>query len=367
MRQQEVQTGRSERTRRKGRATGKPPSGSALLNSIRNQVAEILPTGVTLEIQKQPESILVVRTEGKPFIEFSVVELGPGAAASAAAITKKLAGNRGQTTKSNEVIIARYISEPARLKLRALGQSYLDAAGNFALNSANPPLVINQVGAGKDPWRGRGRPKLQLKGPSTQALIRYLVENQEPYPISKVIEETGIPRGTVYRVLDMLRESGWLERTQGQVSRVDWEAILEAWTEQTSFFADGFYLSYKTSDLDAMFRRLAKSKSRYVATATFATQNFVQSAGVYAAMLHASDPAGLAAELGLEKASSGANVVIAYASTELPFFNTGQFDGVVIAGPSLLYRDLMSGPGRNPEESQYLLAWMRKNVAVWRK
>lgn len=41
-------------------------------------------------------------------------------------------------------------------------------------------------------------------------------------------------------------------------------------------------------------------------------------------------------------------------------------EGFVIAAPSQVVVDLMTGPGRSPSEAEELLAWMRRNEAMWR-
>ncbi len=40
--------------------------------------------------------------------------------------------------------------------------------------------------------------------------------------------------------------------------------------------------------------------------------------------------------------------------------------GVAVASPSQVVVDLMTGPGRNPNEAEELLEWMKRNEQSWR-
>ncbi len=42
-------------------------------------------------------------------------------------------------------------------------------------------------------------------------------------------------------------------------------------------------------------------------------------------------------------------------------------DGVVIAAPTQVVVDLMTGPGRNPNEAEELLESMKRNEQSWRR
>ena len=41
-------------------------------------------------------------------------------------------------------------------------------------------------------------------------------------------------------------------------------------------------------------------------------------------------------------------------------------EGVVVAAPTQVAVDLMTGPGRSPNEAEELLDWMRRNEQSWR-
>jgi len=69
----------------------------------------------------------------------------------------------------------------------------------------------------------------------------------------------------------------------------------------------------------------------------------------------------------LRPADAGANVLLAEPAYEVVFERSSTtVDGVVVAAPSQVVVDLMTGPGRNPNEAEELLDWMVRNEQSWR-
>jgi hypothetical protein len=84
-------------------------------------------------------------------------------------------------------------------------------------------------------------------------------------------------------------------------------------------------------------------------------------------MLYSTNPEALANKLGIRQTDRGANVILGYPNSTGPSQRTTEFEGVRVVSVSQIYRDLMSGPGRNPEEAKKLLDWRVKNDGIWRK
>lgn len=73
-------------------------------------------------------------------------------------------------------------------------------------------------------------------------------------------------------------------------------------------------------------------------------------------------------EWGLRPAETGANVILGEPELDVPFVRTVQRgDGLVLAAPSQVVVDLMTGPGRNPSEAEELLTWMQSSEEGWRR
>ena len=67
------------------------------------------------------------------------------------------------------------------------------------------------------------------------------------------------------------------------------------------------------------------------------------------------------------RASSGAtNLLVIEPADDTPFIRSFDNDGVRYAAFSQVAVDLLSGPGRTPEEGDALLRWMAANENRWR-
>ena len=63
----------------------------------------------------------------------------------------------------------------------------------------------------------------------------------------------------------------------------------------------------------------------------------------------------------LRPVESGANVVIAAAAYDVIYDCSVTDEGLTYVAPSQIAVDLLSGPGRNPSEAEFLIEWMQKN------
>jgi len=267
-------------------------------------------------------------------------------------------------------IAARYISLPAQQQLKKLGICFADATGNVFIAAPKMGLLISNRGMDMDPWRKPGRPKASLTGASTELVIRALVDMKEPYLTAELARESGTSRGSVYWVLDRLEEVGFITRAKkSSIEKVEWQELLTTWTAESDFFATSSTTSYiAPRGLEQLLLDLKTiDKDLYAATGTISAAAYKSSTDLYTAMLYSTNPEALANKLGIRQTDRGANVILAYPNSVGPFQRTTEFEGVRIVSAPQTYRDLMSGPGRNPEEAKNLLDWMVKNDGLWRK
>ena len=267
-------------------------------------------------------------------------------------------------------IAARYISLPAQQQLKKLGICFADATGNIFIAAPKLGLLISNRGMDMDPWRKAGRPKASLTGVSTELVIRALVDTKEPYLTAELARESGTSRGSAYWVLDRLEEVGFITRAKKSlIEKVEWQELLRAWSAESDFFKTSTTTSYiAPRGLEQLIVDLKTiDKELYAATGTIAAAGYHSSAGLYTAMLYSTNPQALANKLGIRQTDRGANVLLAYPNSTGPFQRTTEFESVRIVSAPQTYRDLMSGPGRNPEEAKNLLDWMVQNDGIWRK
>jgi hypothetical protein len=273
--------------------------------------------------------------------------------------------------KNNAVIItARYISMPAQQQLKKLGVSFADATGNIFVAAPKMGLLISNRGMDMDPWRKAGRPKASLTGISTELVIRALIDIREPYLTAELARESGTSRGSAYWVLDKLEEGSFITRDKKRsIEKVAWQELLRTWSTESDFFKTSTTTSYiAPRGLEQLLLDLKTiDKDLYAATGTISAAAYKSSTDLYTAMLYSTNPEALANKLGIRQTDRGANVILAYPNSTGPFQRTTEFEGVRIVSAPQTYRDLMSGPGRNPEEAKNLLDWMVKNDGIWRK
>ncbi len=271
------------------------------------------------------------------------------------------------------LIVARYLAPPLQQWLTDRGIPYADAAGNIRVSLREPALFVRDVGAQRDPWRGPGRPKGNLTGASAARVVRALVDFRPPYTVPGLMKLAGTPSGNTYRAVDFIEEQDLLTRADdGKITGVRWRALLERWSKDYSFSklaAGNTYLAPR--GLPDLMRRLAgltddDEAGRYAVTGSLATPKWEVYASAKNAMIYSEKPDELAACADLRRVDTGANVLIARAA-DAAFDRTQRLDQVVIVSPSQAAVDLLTAPGRGPEEGRALLDWMEKNEPDWRQ
>ncbi len=271
------------------------------------------------------------------------------------------------------LVVARYLAPPLQAWLTERDVSYVDAAGNMRIAVPKPALFLRDVGAQKDPWRGPGRPKGNLKGASAARVVRALVDFRPPYTVPALMKLAGTPSGNTYRAIEFIEEQDLVTREGGEVRDVRWRALLERWSKDYSFstlVGRSTYLAPR--GLPDLMRRLAELEEdspagRYAITGSLATPKWESYAPAKTAMIYAERPDQLVAYADLRQVDAGTNVIIARAGETAAFDRVQRLDGAVVVAPSQAAVDLLTSPGRGPEEGRALLDWMEKNESAWRK
>lgn len=140
-----------------------------------------------------------------------------------AAVTAQLARYGTQFPGSIGMVIARYLSESTRKRLRAAGLAFADATGNVLVRADSPALFISDRGSDNDPWRGRGRPRGTLKGEPAAKVVRALADTAGPWKIRDLVAASGASTGSTYRVIEFLESEALVTRgTDGLINVPEW-------------------------------------------------------------------------------------------------------------------------------------------------
>ncbi len=266
------------------------------------------------------------------------------------------------------VVVARYLGESTRGRLRDADVGYLDLTGNARIVVADPGLFIETQGASEDPDREE-RPARSLRGAKAGRIVRALIDRREPPGVRELAILTKMNAGYVSRVLALLDTEALVTRVgHGRLESVDWPALLRRWTQDAPLESRGAIGTYlEPRGLSALVARLAKSDERYAVTGALAAAALAPTAPPRLATIWIRDAVAAATRLGLRPAEAGANVMLIEPADEEVFEGAAQRDGVWYAAPSQVATDLLTSPGRGPAEGEELITWMQGNEEKWRR
>lgn len=270
---------------------------------------------------------------------------------------------------STYLVAAPYLSERTRARLRDKGLNYLDLTGNAFVSVEDPAVYICTQGATKDPNRS-ARPARSLRGAKTAQIVRALVDVSPPLGVRQIAGLVGTDPGNVSRVLDLLEREDLIARSpKGGVQGVSWSELLRAWSREYSLMGSNRASAYVDArGLGNFVDRLRSlpSELRYAVTGSLAAGRLAPVAPARLGVAFVDDAAAVAQALGLVAADAGANVVLLEPKGEFVFDRSRVEAGVRYVAPSQAVVDLLTGSGRNPDEAEELLEWMRKNEDAWR-
>lgn len=265
-----------------------------------------------------------------------------------------------------ELVIARFLTPATRERLRDARVAHVDSTGNAYVVLRKPALFIETTGARTDPTP---TPKgASLKGAKAGAVVRALCDFAPPVGVRELAERANVTPGYASRLVKLLTEEALLEREQrGPVLTVDVPRLLRRWSEHYSFTETNETRMY----LDARgpsnaLARLASRGSRYAVTGSFGAAGLAPIAAPRLLFAFVDNLDQAAEELGIRPADKGANVMLAEPFDPVVYARAWQKDGVTYAAPSQLVADLLTSPGRGPNEAEDLLRWMMENEDAWR-
>jgi hypothetical protein len=150
--------------------------------------------------------------------------------------------------------------------------------------------------------------------------------------------------------------------------RVDWKRLLRRWAADAPLSSRGVQTTWlDPRGLGGLEGKLNALLVDYAVTGSLAASRVAAIAPPRLAALYVKDPARVAQELDLRPAEAGANIFLIQPRDDGVF--TGErreVYGLRSVALSQAAADLLTSPGRGPEEAEELIAWMAKNEEVWR-
>jgi hypothetical protein len=265
------------------------------------------------------------------------------------------------------LIISPFLSARTQERLKAKGFSYADLTGNIRLVLSSPGLFVETRGADKNPER-RARERRSLKGAKAGRVIRVLCDFRPPQGLRELARRAGVNPGYASRIVSFLDAEALVTRKKrGAIAAVDWPGLLRRWAQEYSPFQRSrvsWFLAVR--GLGPVTERLRSVPTTYAVSGSWAASQFAPVAPARILLCYADDVPKLATELELRKADAGSNVALVTPLDPVVYERTLERKGITLAAPSQVVVDLMTSPGRGPNEAEALVEWMGEHEHVWR-
>jgi hypothetical protein len=265
------------------------------------------------------------------------------------------------------LLVAPFLSSGTRERLRTLGLNYADLTGNIWLSISTPGVYVEARGADKNP-EPTVRERRSLKGAKAGRLIRALCDFNPPLGLRELAKRAVLDAGYASRIVDYLdREALVVRKPRGPITSTDWAGLLRRWSQQYSPFQRGrarWYLAARgVAQITAKLQTLS---ARYVVTGSLAAAQFAPVAPPRLVLCYTDDIPSLAQALDLRPADAGSNVALVTPFDPVVYERTSHPKGTTVAALSQIAVDLLTSPGRGPNEAEALMEWMRENEHAWR-
>jgi len=271
---------------------------------------------------------------------------------------------------AERMLVAPFLSPRARELLAGANASFADETGNLRVVVNDPAVFVETRGADRDPER-QPRPLRSLKGAAAARVVRALCDFTPPYGVRTLADRSATPLGTVSRVVTFLEEEALITRDEKKtITAVDWPALIKRWVSDYSITGSNALRSFiEPRGLGALAPRLAKLP-RYAVTGSMAVPGGVAPARL--AMVYVESAEDAARMLELVPADAGQNVWLLEPYDPVVFERTQSITSasgasLVVAAPSQVVADLMTSPGRGPQEAEALIERMKGNEDAWRR
>lgn len=297
-----------------------------------------------------------------------LVEFKPKlSAAQVTAMIPKLTNLREQRRAQSAVVVAEFISELARERLREAGFGYLDLTGNVWVTLDRPAIFVSAAGASRDP-SPEGRGVRSLKGPKAARLVRALCDWFPPVGIRQLARRAGTDASYATRIAALLQQDDILERNHGgEIADVRWPDLIRRWAQDYSVMDSNRVTQFlDPRGLEAFEQKLRSWKERYALTAAVAVPGGAEVAPGRLATCYVENTDVAPTALKLRPTESGTNVLLIEPFDNVVFQRARREKGLVLSAVSQCAVDLLTGRGREPAQGEALLEWMSRNEDAWR-
>jgi hypothetical protein len=349
--------------------TADPPTERELLTLVSETLRSVLPTGWNSDLQDAPwpadAAVVLTAPDGRS-AHLLVESKSILDARDVPVVQAQLRSD--DRPADGSIVVARYVSPRAREALTDAGMSYVDATGNVRVAVDDPALFVLLRGVDRDPWRSPDRPTNSLRGKPAARVVRALADRSPPWKVRELAIAAESSLGSTSRTVDFLVREALITRDKsGAIVDVLWPELLERWAADYELTKRRRTVGLLAPQgVESTKAALQASPSRYALSGSIAAAQWAPYAEPRLAVIYASDLDAVQSALGLRPAPSRSNVLLIEPEDDYVFTRTVERDGMQYAAPSQVAVGLLVGPGRNPEEGQALIRWMKANEPAWR-
>jgi hypothetical protein len=278
-----------------------------------------------------------------------------------------LAATLRPTANQPVLIAAPFLSSRTRERLMKSGFAFADLTGNVRLSLSEPGLFIETTGATENP-EPSPRERKSLKGAKAGRLVRALCDFRTPIGVRELAKRAGVDPGYASRIVDFLNREALVTRTtRGPVLSVDWQGLLSRWSQEYSpLRRRGATMYLAPRGIPPVLEKLRSTRMRFAVTGSWAAAQVAPVALPRLLLVYADESAAVDRELDLRPADAGANVALLTPFDAVVFERTLKKGGITIAALSQVAADLLTSPGRGPNEAEALMTWMSDHEEAWR-
>lgn len=271
------------------------------------------------------------------------------------------------------LVAAPFLSPRTRELLGASGSGWFDMTGNLRLQLDSPALFLDRVGASRSPYTDVEDRRLKsLKGPGAARVVRALLDTEVPFGVRELAEVAGVGPATSSRVLELLVREDLVQRDPGgRVTEVSKLSLVRRWTTDYGLTATNQTVPVLGArGIDQVFTALTRYDSPYAITAEAATRAYLPSGQAAVAPLSlltvfVQNASEAAEQLMLRPVDRGANVVLVEPFDDVVYRGAVTKNRLAYAAPSQVVADLLTGPGRAPEEGASLIEALAGTDEGW--
>lgn len=308
---------------------------------------------------------LVVRTREKTFlVEFKDKAAAESVGSGIRVLKRCLAhGDREQVP----LLVVPYMWDVGRRLCEESGIAWMDLSGNASIHA--PGLHVNVEGH-PNRFARKGRPKNLFAAKASRIARVLLLEPSEHRRQQDLVEETGLSKGYVSKVVSRLEEASLVERDNvGRLRVPDPDLLLDAWSEAYDFTSHDIrpgHIASRSPDqtIARVVEVLNSAQLRYAATGLAGAWRYTQYASYRLVTFYVGrlPDSNVLDQIGFrEIGSSGANTWLVVPEDSGVFDGKKKLEDVWCASPVQVYLDLLSHPERSREAADYL----RKECLNW--